>query len=53
MKMTTLYNSTDRKIGILEIIGALVIIGYWIGWYTDFLKSIEASNELYDGYIAF
>jgi hypothetical protein len=51
--MNPRYNTTDRRIAILEIIGALTIIGYWIGWYADLLKSIGPTNELYDIYYAF
>lgn len=51
--MKQLYNRTDQKLAILEVIGAITIIGYWIGWYLDILKSIDVSNPLYDTYIAF
>ena len=51
--MKSIYTSTDHKLAILEIIGGLTIIGFWIGWYLDILKSIDASNPLYNTYIAF
>ena len=51
--MNRSYNTTDRRIAILEIIGALTIMGFWIGWYADLLKSIGPTNELFDIYIAF
>ncbi|MHA2157229.1 MAG: hypothetical protein ACXABU_17940 [Candidatus Hodarchaeales archaeon] len=51
--MKSIYNATDRKLATLEVIGALIIIGFWIGWYLDILKSIDASNPLYDTYIVF
>jgi hypothetical protein len=51
--MEQIYTSTDRKLAILEVIGGLTIIGFWIGWYLDILKSIDASNPLFDSYIAF
>ena len=51
--MKSIYNQADQKLAILEVIGALTIIGFWIGWYLDILKSIDAANPLYDEYIAF
>ena len=51
--MKQIYNTTDRRLAVLEVIGALTIIGFWIGWYLDILKSIGSSHPLYDTYIAF
>lgn len=51
--MAEFYNKTDKILAFLEVIGALTIIGYWIGWYADILKSIGPTNPLYDIYIAF
>ena len=51
--MVELYNKTDRILAFLEVIGALTIIFYWIGWYSDILKSIGPTNSLYDIYVAF
>jgi hypothetical protein len=51
--MTEIYIKADKILAFLEVIGALTIIGYWIGWYADILKSIGPTNPLYDIYIAF
>jgi hypothetical protein len=51
--MVEMYNKTDRRLAYLEVIGALTIIIYWIGWYSNILKSIGPTNPLYDIYIAF
>jgi len=51
--MAELYNKTDKTLAFLEVIGALAIIGYWIGWYAGILKSIGPTNPLYDIYVAF
>ena len=51
--MNFIYNKTDQKLAILEVIGGLTIITFWIGWYLDILKSIGPTNPLYDTYVAF
>ncbi len=51
--MKSIYSRNDRIIAICEIIGALLLIGFWIGWFLDILKSFEPGDQLYDVYIAF
>ena len=51
--MKTAYSRNDRIIAIAEVIAALLLIGFWIGWFLDILKSFEAGHQLYDVYIAF
>ncbi len=51
--MKSIYSRNDRIIAICEIIGALLLIGFWIGWFFDILKSFEPGDQLYDVYIAF
>ncbi len=43
----------DQRLAILEVIGGVIIILYWIGWFLDILKSIGPSNPLYNSYVAF
>lgn len=47
------YSKYDRYIAILELIGALVLIGFWIGWFLDILKSFTPDDPLYETYMAF
>ena len=51
--MNKIYNKLDQRLAILEVIGGLTIIGFWIGWFSDILKSIDGSNPFYNTYIAF
>ncbi|MHA1227885.1 MAG: hypothetical protein ACTSPV_14155 [Candidatus Hodarchaeales archaeon] len=52
--MTLIYNEQDKYIAILEVIGALAIVGFWIGWFLDIFKSVTPSEvPLYDIYFAF
>ncbi|MFX0183134.1 MAG: hypothetical protein ACFE95_08650 [Candidatus Hodarchaeota archaeon] len=51
--MTSLYSKNDRYVAIIEIIGALVITGFWIGWFLDIFKSIDPTHPLYDTYVTF
>ncbi|UCG01375.1 MAG: hypothetical protein JSW11_17370 [Candidatus Heimdallarchaeota archaeon] len=46
------YTKYDIYIAYLEIIGALVMIGFWIGWFLDILKS-SLPDPLFDTYLAF
>jgi len=46
------YTQYDKYIAYLEIIGALLIIGFWIGWFLDFLKS-SLPDPLFETYLAF
>ncbi|MFW9916217.1 MAG: hypothetical protein ACFFGZ_11475 [Candidatus Thorarchaeota archaeon] len=49
--MASEYQKHERLIALLEIGGALAIIGYWIGWFLDVLKSLESDDPGYDSYI--
>ncbi|MHA1541959.1 MAG: hypothetical protein ACTSQH_03195, partial [Candidatus Hodarchaeales archaeon] len=44
-QMAELYNKTNKMLAFLEVIGALTIIGYWIGWYADILNSIRSITK--------
>ncbi|MFX0122544.1 MAG: hypothetical protein ACFFAE_02845 [Candidatus Hodarchaeota archaeon] len=46
------YTQYDIYIAYLEILGALLIIGFWIGWFLDLLKS-SLPDTLYETYLAF
>ncbi|UCE14296.1 MAG: hypothetical protein JSV04_03745 [Candidatus Heimdallarchaeota archaeon] len=47
------YSRYDRYVAILEIIGAVIITGFWIGWFLDILKSFKPDDPLYETYMAF
>ncbi|MHA2272209.1 MAG: hypothetical protein ACXACI_10125 [Candidatus Hodarchaeales archaeon] len=49
--MISEYQKNERLIALVEIGGALTIIGYWIGWFLDVLKSLESDDPGYDSYI--
>ncbi len=51
--MKAIYNQMDQRLALLEVIGGLTIILFWIGWFLDILKSIGPSNPLYETYVAF
>ncbi|MFW9904417.1 MAG: hypothetical protein ACFFFH_08805 [Candidatus Thorarchaeota archaeon] len=51
--MNPSYSKNDKIIAIFEVIGALLVIGFWIGWFLNILKSFEPEHQLYDVYIAF
>ncbi|MFX0149941.1 MAG: hypothetical protein ACFFAJ_04110 [Candidatus Hodarchaeota archaeon] len=51
--MSSFYSKNDRYIAIIEIFGAMTIIGFWIGWFLDIFKSINPTHPLYDTYVAF
>ncbi|MFX0013129.1 MAG: hypothetical protein ACFFB2_04815 [Promethearchaeota archaeon] len=46
------YPKNDIYVAYLEIIGALLIIGFWIGWFLDLLKS-SLPDPLFETYLAF
>ncbi|MHA2203298.1 MAG: hypothetical protein ACW991_06380 [Candidatus Hodarchaeales archaeon] len=46
------YTKYDIYVAYLEIIGALAIIGFWIGWFLDLLKS-SLPEPLFETYLAF
>ncbi|MFX0210377.1 MAG: hypothetical protein ACFFDT_30640 [Candidatus Hodarchaeota archaeon] len=46
------YTRYDTYIAYLEIIGAFLIIGFWIGWFLDILKS-SLPDPLFETYLAF
>ena len=51
--MKPIYSKNDKIVAVCEVIGALLLIGFWIGWFLDILKSFEPGDELYVVYIAF
>jgi len=51
--MTARYSKIDRYVAYIEIVGALTIIGFWIGWFLDLFKSISPDHALYEIYVAF
>ncbi|MFX1283567.1 MAG: hypothetical protein ACFFB5_07925 [Promethearchaeota archaeon] len=51
--MKQIYSKNDKIVAVCEVIGALLLIGFWIGWFLDILKSFEPGDQLYDVYIAF
>lgn len=51
--MKVSYDKRDRIIAYVEIVGALLITGFWIGWYAGILKSFQLGDPLYEVYIAF
>jgi hypothetical protein len=51
--MSSFYNKNDRYVAIIEVITAMIIIGFWVGWFLDIFKSIDPAHPLYDTYIAF
>ncbi|MFW9997499.1 MAG: hypothetical protein ACFFD4_35995 [Candidatus Odinarchaeota archaeon] len=51
--MSQIYSKYDRYIAVLEVLGGLTIIGFWVGWFLDVFKSITPEHPLYDTYIAF
>ncbi len=51
--MSELYNKQDKYVAYGEIAGALLITGFWIGWFLDILKSFSPGHVLYEVYIAF
>jgi len=56
MVMIVLKKDSDRidqYIAYAEIIGAVLITGFWIGWYLDILKSFAPDDPFYEVYTAF
>ena len=51
--MKPIYTKLDQQLAILEVVGGLIIIIFWVGWFLDLLKSIGPSNPLYGTYVAF
>ncbi|MFX1535821.1 MAG: hypothetical protein ACFFDI_16525 [Promethearchaeota archaeon] len=51
--MTVSYSKNDRYIAFVEIIGAVLVIGFWIGWFAGILKSFQPGDAFYDVYYAF
>ncbi|MFX0065374.1 MAG: hypothetical protein ACFFC7_24650 [Candidatus Hermodarchaeota archaeon] len=51
--MIVSYSKNDRYIAFAEIIGAVLVIGFWIGWFTGILKSFQPGDPFYDVYYAF
>ncbi|MFX0196789.1 MAG: hypothetical protein ACFFCW_11735 [Candidatus Hodarchaeota archaeon] len=51
--MTSIYSKNDRYVAYLEIVGALTITGFWIGWFLDLFKSVSLEHALYETYVAF
>lgn len=51
--MSEIYRKQDKYVAYGEIIGALLITGFWIGWFLDILKSFSPEHALYEIYIAF
>ncbi|MFX1516207.1 MAG: hypothetical protein ACFFC6_07860 [Promethearchaeota archaeon] len=46
------YTQYDKYIAYLEVIGAFLIVGFWIGWFFDLLKS-SLPDPLFETYLAF
>ena len=51
MKME--YTKNDKYIAYFEILGAILIISFWIGWFLGLLKSFSQGDPLYETYMAF
>ncbi|NHJ01131.1 MAG: hypothetical protein EAX86_03265 [Candidatus Heimdallarchaeota archaeon] len=47
------YSNKDHYLAYVEIIGAIVLIGFWIGWFAGILKSYAPTDEFYSFYMIF
>ncbi len=51
--MKVQYTNKDRIIAYIEIAGAVTLIGFWVGWFLDILKSYSPIDEFYIFYMKF
>ncbi|MHA2295565.1 MAG: hypothetical protein ACXADA_06075 [Candidatus Hodarchaeales archaeon] len=51
--MSQIYSKNDRYVAVIEILGGLTIIGFWVGWFLDIFKSLTPDHPFYDTYITF